>query len=123
MILLKKRKLQASRYYKIKYLSKKVNIKDVTDKLKGTYFSLANSGILLQETLHPLTCITIYKSVVMPKALYGCEYIYNITESEMVTLERSHRFCIKGMQSLGMHTRTDRCYPQFDGYISIRNRD
>ena len=25
----------------------------------------------------------------------------------MVTLERSHRFCIKGMQSLGMQTRTD----------------
>ena len=90
-----------------KYLSKKLNIKDVTDKLKGTYFSLANSGILLQETLHPLTCITIYKSVVLPKALYGCEYINNITESEMVTLERSHRFCIKRMQSLGMQTRTD----------------
>ena len=47
-----------------KYLSKKVNIKDATDKLKGTYFSLANSGILLQEMLHPLTCSTIYKSIV-----------------------------------------------------------
>ena len=33
-----------------KYLSKKVNIKNATDKLKGTYFSLVNSGILLQET-------------------------------------------------------------------------
>ena len=34
-----------------KYLSKRVNNKDVTDTLKGTYFSLANSGILLQEKL------------------------------------------------------------------------
>ena len=84
-----------------KYLSKKVNIKHVTDKFKkGTYFSLANSEIPLLETLHLLICITIYKSVVIPKALYGCEYINNITESEMVTIERSHRFCIKRMQSL-----------------------
>ena len=80
-----------------------VNIKIVTDKLKGTYSSLANSGILLQETLQTLTCMTIYKYVVVPKALYGCEY--NLTESEMATLEQSHRFCIKGMQSLGMQTR------------------
>ena len=29
------------------------------------------------------------------------------SKSEMVTLERSHRFCIKRMQSLGMQTRTD----------------
>ena len=54
-----------------KYLSKKVNIKVATDKLKGTYFSLANSEILLQEMLHPLTCSTIYKSIVLPKALYA----------------------------------------------------
>ena len=85
------------------FLCKKVNIKIVTDKLKGTYFSLANSGILLQETLHTLTCMTIYKYVVVPKALYGCEY--NLTESEMATLEQSHKFCIKSMQSLGMQTR------------------
>ena len=46
------------------------------------------------------------KSVVISKALYGCEYTNNITESDIVTLERSHRFCIKRMQSLGMQTRT-----------------
>ena len=89
------------------FLSKKVNIKDATDKLKGTYFSLVNSGILLQETLHPLTCSTIYKSIVLPKALYGCEYMDNFTNSEKLILERAHRLCIKRMHSLGMYTRTD----------------
>ena len=90
-----------------KYLNKKVNIKDATDKLKGTYFSLVNSGILLQETLHPLTCSTIYKSIVLPKTLYGYEYMDNFTDSEKLILERAHRLCIKRMQSLGMYTRTD----------------
>ena len=90
-----------------KFLSKKVNIKDATDKLKGTYFSLVNSGILLHETLHPLTCSTIYKSIVLPKALYGCEYMDNFMNSEKLILERAHRLCIKRMQSLGMYTRTD----------------
>ena len=90
-----------------KYLSKKVNIKDATDKLKGIYFSLVNSGILLQETLHPLTCSTIYKTIVLPKALYCCEYMDNLTDSEKLILERAHRLCIKRMQSLGMYTRTD----------------
>ena len=85
-----------------KYLSKDVNIKEATDKLKGTCFSLVISGILLQETLHPLTCSTVYKSIVLPKALYGCEYMDNFTGSEKLKLERAHRLCIKRMQSLGM---------------------
>ena len=56
-----------------KYLSLKPCIKDATDKLTGTFFSLVNSGVFYGDTLHPLTCKKIYKAVVIPKALYGCE--------------------------------------------------
>ena len=30
-----------------------------------------------------------------------------LTSAELLTLERAHRLCIKRMQSLNMHTRTD----------------
>ena len=45
--------------------------------------------------------------MVVPKALYGCEYMDNFTNSEKPILERAHRLCIKRMQSLEMYTRTD----------------
>ena len=39
-----------------KYLSPKANIKDASDKLKGTFVSLVNNGIIHQNGLHPLSC-------------------------------------------------------------------
>ena len=34
----------------------KTNIKDALDKLKGTFASLVNSGIIYENGLHPLSC-------------------------------------------------------------------
>ena len=39
-----------------KYLNNKISIQDATHKLKGTFLSLVNSGILNHGALHPLTC-------------------------------------------------------------------
>ena len=90
-----------------KYLSHTINIKDATDRLKGTFLSLVHSGVLHQDNLNQLTCIKIYNSVVLPKALCGCENWFDLTESEILSLERAHRFCVKHMQSLSKRTRTD----------------
>ena len=90
-----------------KYLNNKISIQDATHKLKGTFLSLVNSGILNHGALHPLTCKTIYKSIVLPKALYGCENWDNLNDTELLSLERAHRFCVKHMQSLNLRTRTD----------------
>ena len=49
----------------------------------------------------------IYKSVVLPKALYGCELWYAIQPKYVELLEKSHRFCVKFMQSLQRRTSTD----------------
>ena len=57
--------------------------------------------------LHPLTCKTIYKSIVLPKALKGCENWDILSDTDLLTLERAHRFCVKHMQSLSTCTRTD----------------
>ena len=90
-----------------KYLSLKANIKDASDKLKGTFVSLVNNGIIHENGLHPLSCQKIYKCIVLPKALYGCENWSNMTESDVLNMERAHRFCIKFMQGLHRRTRTD----------------
>ena len=90
-----------------KYMSLKVNIKDAFYKLKGTFISLVNCGIVHEHGLHPLFCQKIYKCIVLPKALYGCETWYTVTESDILSLERVQRFCIKHMQGLNIRTRTD----------------
>ena len=52
-----------------KYMSLKVNIKDASDKLKGTFVSLVNCDIVHEHGLHLLSCQKIYKCIVLPKAL------------------------------------------------------
>ena len=88
-----------------KYLKPNVNIKDCTDKLKGTFMSIANCGLF--SDLNSLTCTKLYRSVVLPKAFYGCESFSNLSDSIIIQLERAHRFCIKYMQGFGIRTRTD----------------
>ena len=57
--------------------------------------------------LNPLTCIKLYRSVVLSKAHYGCESWSNLSDSSTTQLERAHRFCIKFIQGFGIRTRTD----------------
>ena len=45
--------------------------------------------------------------MVLPKALCSCETWYNLTESDILSLERAHRIYIKYMQGLNIRTRTD----------------
>ena len=100
-----------------KYLNNKISIQDATHKLKGTFLSLVNSGILNHGALHPLTRKTIYKSIALPKALYGCENWDNLNDTELLLLERTHRFCVKHMQSLNS-TYTNKRSIKSLGYIS-----
>ena len=56
-----------------KYLNIDINIKEATDKLKGTFMSLVNCGLIHSDSLHPLSLKKIYETVVLPKALYGAK--------------------------------------------------
>ena len=85
----------------------KDNIKDACDKLKGTFVSLVHGGIIHGQGLHTLSCLKIYKCIALPKALYGCENWSNLSNADILSLERAHRYCIKYMQGLHRITRTD----------------
>ena len=59
----------------------------------------------------------IYKSIVLPKALYGCEVWSQLSPTQLSTLERAHRFCVKFMQSLPRNTDTDVTLSLLDGDV------
>ena len=77
-----------------KYLSLYENVKSASDKLKSTLLSLANCGIH-EGGFNPLSSKHIYKIIVLPKALYGCELWNNLFPVHLHMLELAHRFCVK----------------------------
>ena len=70
--------------------------KEASTKLKTTFLSLVNCG-LHEDGFTPLTAKHIYKSIALPKALYGCEVWSQLSPTQLSTLERAHRFCVKGL--------------------------
>jgi hypothetical protein len=82
------------------------NISNACSKLRKTFFSLADCGVH-KTGLHPITSRHLYKTIVLSKALFGCELWCNINDSQILKLERVHRQCLKFMQSMPQSTRTD----------------
>ena len=91
-----------------KYLSFQDNIDTSCRKLRSTLLSLVNVG-LHPGGLSPLTSFKIYKSVVIPKALYGCEIWPSQSKTKQLQLEQAHRFCIKYIERVPMYSKTDVC--------------
>ncbi len=86
-------------------MSLDINIKEAVRKLKGSFIGIANSGVH-EYGLHPLTSMKLYKSVVLPSALYGCELWNKLSVTDLETIERAHKFCIKYIQGLPTRTPT-----------------
>ena len=81
-------------------------ITNANSKLRSTFFSIINNGIY-ENGIHPVTSLKIYRSVVLPKALYGCELWHDISKTQLVKLERSHKFSIKHIQCIDRTTGSD----------------
>ena len=98
-----------------KYMKISVNIDESCRKLKSTLLGLMNVGIH-DNGLLPPTSMKIYKSVVLPRALYGCELWSSPATCHISQLEKAHRFCIKYIQNLPVYTRTDICLSMVGAY-------
>lgn len=81
-------------------------VHEASNKLRKTLFSILNCGIF-EGGIHPLTAKHLYETIVLPKALYGCEVWSNLLQSDIEKLETTHRFCLKIIQSLPRLARTD----------------
>ncbi|MCG7874961.1 MAG: reverse transcriptase family protein, partial [Candidatus Thiodiazotropha endolucinida] len=88
-----------------KKMDMKVNILESSLKIKRIFFGLIRSSFCEQD-LHPLTLKRIYETIVLPKALYGCEFWSNMSLTDSLLLERSHRLCLKTLQGIDRTTRT-----------------
>ena len=88
-----------------KEMTVKNGIIQASSKIRQSYFWLLNSGID-GKNLHPLILKKLYEMIVLPRALYGCEFWHNMTHDEVLMLERSHRLCVKSMQGLDRYTRS-----------------
>ena len=81
-------------------------ISESKHKLRKTFFTTINCGIY-ENGLHPLSALHLYKTIVLPKALYGCELWSSLTSEHILMLEIAHRFCIKYIQNISNRSRTD----------------
>ena len=60
---------------------------------------------LQEDKLTSLSAKHIYKSVVLPKDLYGCEVWSALSPTHVLSMVRANRFCAK-MRSLPRYTNT-----------------
>ena len=91
---------------KDKYCLLNQTMHDASIKLRGTLLGITNSGIS-SGPLNPICLSKIYKSIVLPRALYGCELWNYLTSSNLVKIERAHRFCVKYIQKLSVYVNND----------------
>jgi hypothetical protein len=82
--------------------------KDACRKGRGVMLSLCNS-VIQDQHLNPIICLKLYKSIVLPSALFGCELWNDLTETEKLMLERLQHFCAKKIQHFGRRTHSSIC--------------
>ena len=87
-------------------MTKPVEISSVVQSLRGTFLSFTSCG-LHPNGLNPISGMKLYISAVLPKALYACELLNDISITNLSKLEIAHRFCVKYSQGLPKLTRTD----------------
>ena len=75
---------------------------------KGRSSCFALKGINCKST-SPLVLIRLYKSIVLPTMLYGCEMWSNLKTADYATLNLSQHFILKYILKLKTSTRSDMC--------------
>jgi hypothetical protein len=76
--------------------------------IRSLSMSIIKQGIH-PPVMNPTFCSKIILQLCYTKALYGCELWNNLTNNEILLLERAHRYVCKYVQGLPKLTRTDKC--------------
>lgn len=83
-------------------------ISTACQKLRSSFFALVGSGLQPGST-SPLTLFKLFKSICIPRGLFSCELMSNLSKCEINMLEVTYRFCIKYMQNFNKRTKTNIC--------------
>ena len=82
--------------------------KEACRKGRNTLMSLMGIGTK-GDGLNPAISANLLKSIVMPRTLYGSELWNNLSNNELIILERMLCFCCKITQDLSKRCRSDMC--------------
>lgn len=91
-------------------ISSKLTLSDriITACRKGqkSYYALNDIG---SNYLNPLTLSHLYKTIVLPTVIYGCELWSNLSTNDLERLNVFQHFVCKNAQNLPTKTRSDIC--------------
>lgn len=83
-------------------------INERMQKAKNAFFAMSVQGVH-PNGINPLTAINLYKRIVVPTALYGCELWNNMLNSQTQTVNKLQHFIVKRIQGFTTRTRSDIC--------------
>ena len=89
-----------------KKLSNTCRIREACTKGRKAYFSVKSN---MTGPVNPLTMASLYKKVVIPTLLYGCELWNNLSKSDLRKLNQFQHFVLKNIQGFSTRTRSDIC--------------
>ena len=87
------------------FLNSSIRIKEMCNKGKGIFFSLAHVGVR-GHGLNPLTSANIWSKIALPAVTYGCE-LWKINATNMSELERIQKYVAKAIQSFPVRTHDE----------------
>lgn len=89
-----------------KFMGIKDTVKTAAQKMRGTMFATLHCD-MDGDAFNPLTLVKIYKAVVLPRALYGCELWHSLSAANLKILDVAHKLCARVIQNLPPRSRSD----------------
>jgi len=77
-------------------------------KGKNSFHAMIGYGVH-PKGINPLTSASLYKKVVIPTILYGSELWNNMTNKDLLTLNKTQHYVVKCIQGFQVQTRSDIC--------------
>ncbi|MEW8546047.1 MAG: reverse transcriptase family protein [Candidatus Thiodiazotropha sp.] len=88
--------------------SSTVRTREACTKGRSVFYSMADIGVR-PCGLHPDISIDLYKKVVIPTVLYGCEIWNNLKQCDRTELNKFQRMIVKKSQGFHPYVRSDMC--------------
>ena len=89
-------------------LSISSRIAERCQKAKSAFYSMADLG-MRPNALNPMTCARLYRSVIIPIPLYGCELWNNLKDVDIKTLNIFQHRIVKLIQGFHIRVWSDMC--------------
>lgn len=75
-------------------------------KARNAFFAMAAQGVSIHG-LNPLVSVNLYKKIIVPIALYGCQLWNYHTINDINCVNKLQHFVVKKIQGFGTRTRSD----------------